>query len=261
MRGRWGSDVGWLSGTDSRRTETNVVALAFGGWVYSGWPCAVCVDGLQTWWFLIVRLAGGGLSCPVSCWALAAFVLSQTGAVGWAWLVSKPAEREPSWSALVGTLVTKLYKGSGTLTFSLLVGWWTAACCYYCGFLLQFFFQSLFWLCSSHHQELRSLAFLKDLRALRASCSLSWPLWPPVQSGKTSAEPTVSSGLRPSRTWKVAQDWLASQQYSPGPVAQKRAVAPAGSGWYCMIALKWRVRLWPQVQRRKVCSCYGGSCR
>lgn len=110
MRGRWGSDVGWLSWTVSRRTETNVVALAFGGWLYSCRPCAVCVGGLQTWGFLNVCLAGGGLSCPVSCWALAAFVLSQTGAASCARLVSKPPEREPSWSALVGTVVTKLYR-------------------------------------------------------------------------------------------------------------------------------------------------------
>lgn len=73
-----GLDVGWVSNNGSRITEMNLVALAFGGCVYSCWPCVVFVDGLQTWRFLIVCLAGAGLSCPVSCWALAAFILSQT---------------------------------------------------------------------------------------------------------------------------------------------------------------------------------------
>lgn len=91
-------------------TEINLVALAFGGWVYSCWPCAVFVDGLQTWRFLAVCLAGGGPSCPVSCWALAAFVLSQTGAVSWTWLISKPAERKTSPSALIRKVRTKPYR-------------------------------------------------------------------------------------------------------------------------------------------------------
>lgn len=59
----------------------NLVVLAFGGCVYSCWPCVVFVDGLQMWRFLIVCLAGGELSCQVSCWALAVFILSQTGVV------------------------------------------------------------------------------------------------------------------------------------------------------------------------------------
>lgn len=74
-------DIGQMSKKGSKTTETNLVALAFGSGVYSCWPCAVFVDGLQTGRFLIVCLAGGGLSCPGSCWVLAAFVLSQTGAV------------------------------------------------------------------------------------------------------------------------------------------------------------------------------------
>lgn len=66
---------------DKKTTEINLAARAFDSGVYSCWPCAVFVDGLQTGRFLFVCLASGPLSCPVSCWVLAAFVLSQTGTV------------------------------------------------------------------------------------------------------------------------------------------------------------------------------------
>ena len=67
-----------MSNNGSGTSGMNLVVLAFGGCVYS---CAVFVDGLQTWRFLIVCLAGGRLSCQGSCWALAVFILSQTGVV------------------------------------------------------------------------------------------------------------------------------------------------------------------------------------
>lgn len=79
--------------------------------MFSRWPRVVFVDGLQTWRFLFVCLAGGGLSCPVSCWVLAAFIFSQTGAVSRTWLLSKPAEKgKPSLSFFVTEVVKKPYR-------------------------------------------------------------------------------------------------------------------------------------------------------
>lgn len=107
MRRRWG--IGYVI-KRIKTTEINLVVLAFDSEVYSGWPCAVFLDGLQTGRFLIVCLAGGPLSCPASCWVLAAFVLSQTGAVSRTWLISKPTERKPSLSALISKVITKPYR-------------------------------------------------------------------------------------------------------------------------------------------------------
>lgn len=39
-------NAGWMSNNGSDTSKMNLVELAFGGFVYSCWPCVVFIDGL-----------------------------------------------------------------------------------------------------------------------------------------------------------------------------------------------------------------------